>query len=87
LIPLCAGIGIVGYSDTAPKTSASDKSTSPLGVVFAFTALVVSATYTVWIGKYHKALDYSSVQLLLNQTPVSVLIMLYVVPFADNVTA
>ncbi|OQN99336.1 hypothetical protein B0A48_14313 [Cryoendolithus antarcticus] len=87
LVPVCAGIAVVGYFDTDAKTSVSDKGTTPLGVVFAFTALMASGIYTVWIGRYHKLLDCTSQQLLLNQTPVSVLIMLYVIPFSDDVAA
>ncbi|OQN97233.1 hypothetical protein B0A48_16775 [Cryoendolithus antarcticus] len=87
LVPVCAGIAVVGYFDTDAKKISSEKGTTPLGVVFAFTALVASGIYTVWIGRYHKLLDCTSQQLLLNQTPVSVLIMLYVIPFSDDVTA
>jgi solute carrier family 35 protein E3 len=79
LIPVCAGVAIVSYFDTAPKTD-------PIGVVFAFTALFASAIYTVWIDKYHRVLECTSMQLLLNQAPVSVLVMLFVIPFSDDIT-
>lgn len=87
LIPICLGVGIVSYSETAGKSVASDTTTSMWGVIFAPTALFAGAIYTIWIAKYHKLLECTSMQLLLNQTPVSVLVMLYIIPVADDVTA
>lgn len=87
LIPICLGVAVVSYSETAGKSAASDRTTTTWGVVFAFSALFAGAIYTVWIAKYHKLLDCTSMQLLLNQTPVSVLVMLYIIPVADEVTA
>lgn len=86
LIPVCAGVAVVSYFDTAGKKG-SDRGTSLLGVVFGFAALFASAIYTVWIDKYHKKLECTSMQLLLNQAPVSVLVMLYIIPLSDDVTA
>lgn len=86
LIPVCVGVAVVSYFDTAAKSGAPDKTTAPIGVVFAFAALFASAIYTVWIDKYHRVLECTSMQLLLNQAPVSVLIMLFVIPFSDDIT-
>lgn len=86
LIPVCVGVAVVSYFDTAAKSGASEKTTAPIGVVFAFAALFASAIYTVWIDKYHRVLDCSSMQLLLNQAPVSVGVMLFVIPFSDDIT-
>jgi drug/metabolite transporter (DMT)-like permease len=86
LISVCAGVGIVSYFDTAPTAGSAEKATEPIGVVFAFAALFASAIYTVWIDKYHRVLECTSMQLLLNQAPVSVLIMLFVIPFSDDIT-
>lgn len=89
LVPVCVGVGIVSYFDAAAKGSGSgsgSKDTSPLGVAFAFTGVFASSVYTVWIGKYHKMLDCTSMQLLLIQSPVSILIMVYVIPFSDDPT-
>lgn len=86
LIPVCVGVGVVSFFDTAGRKG-SEKGTSIFGVVLAFLALLSSAVYTVWIDNYHKKLDCTSMQLLLNQAPVSVLVMLYTIPFSDNVTA
>ncbi|KAI7074750.1 TPT-domain-containing protein [Hortaea werneckii] len=86
LIPVCVGVGIVSYFDTSAKTSSTSRATSPLGVFFAFVSLFATATYSVWIKKYHQTTGCESAQLLLNQAPVSVLVMLYIIPFSDDVT-
>lgn len=86
LIPVCVGVAVVSYFDTAPKSGSTEKATAPIGVVFAFAALFASAIYTVWIDKYHRVLECTSMQLLLNQAPVSVLVMLFVIPFSDDIT-
>jgi solute carrier family 35 protein E3 len=86
LVPVCAGVAIVSYFDTAPKSGSTEKATDPIGVIFAFAALFTSAIYTVWIDKYHRVLECTSMQLLLNQAPVSVLVMLFVIPFSDDIT-
>lgn len=86
LIPVCAGVTVVSYFDTAPKSGTAEKATAPIGVIFAFSAIFASAIYTVWIDKYHRVLECSSMQLLLNQAPVSVLIMLFIIPFSDDIT-
>ncbi|KAK4499052.1 hypothetical protein PRZ48_009564 [Zasmidium cellare] len=84
LIPVCIGVAVVSYFD-ALSTTATQKETTPLGVFFAFSALGASAIHTVWIGKYHRTLQCSSMQLLMNQAPVSVAVMVYIIPFSDDV--
>ncbi|KAK5172142.1 uncharacterized protein LTR77_003780 [Saxophila tyrrhenica] len=86
LVPVCVGVGFMSYFDTVPTGGAQTRGTTPLGVVFAFAGVFATAVYTVWIKKYHAALECTSMQLLLNQAQVSVLAMLYIVPFADDVT-
>lgn len=87
LVPVCLGVAIVSYFDTAPTGDAAEKRTSPLGVILALAGVVASSVYTVLIKSYHKKLQCESNQLLLNQAPISVLIMLYIIPFSDDVTA
>lgn len=86
LLPVCAGVAVVSYFDTSTGTASTSRGTSPLGVMFAFVSLFATATYTVWIKKYHQTTGCESAQLLLNQSPVSVLVMLYIIPFSDDVT-
>lgn len=101
LAPVCFGVGVVSWFDTTTTTSNPTKgddgggerfttttttTTTPLGVAFAMMGVVASSLYTVWIQWYHEKLECSSMQLLMNQAPVSVLVMLYVIPVADDVT-
>ena len=85
LVPVCVGVAIVSYFDTAAASQQATRGTSPLGVFFALISLVATATYTVLIKKFHETTECKSNQLLLNQSPVSVLIMLYIIPFSDDV--
>ena len=84
LVPACLGVGIVSYYDSLPTDDANVKTTSTLGVIFAFTGIFASSLYTVWIASYHRKLQMSSMQLLYNQAPVSAFMLLYVIPFVDT---
>lgn len=84
LIPACAGVGMVSYYDSLPTSDANVKTTSGLGVIFAFSGIFASSLYTVWIASYHRKLQMTSMQLLYNQAPVSAVLLLYVIPFVDS---
>ncbi|KAL2138925.1 hypothetical protein VTI28DRAFT_6034 [Corynascus sepedonium] len=99
LVPACVGVGLVSYYDTLPPQSQSHnnnhfyqkqqqqrqavQTTSPLGVIFALSGTLASALYTVWIAAYHRRLRLTSMQLLLNQAPVSAGLLLYAIPLVD----
>ena len=84
LIPACLGVGMVSYYDSLPTADANVKTTSSLGVFFAFTGIFASSLYTVWISSYCKKLQMNPMQLLFNQAPVSAFMLLYVIPFVDT---
>ncbi|KAF3909365.1 hypothetical protein AA313_de0200592 [Arthrobotrys entomopaga] len=84
LIPVCFGVGIVSYYDTLPDPNKPTKTTSTAGIIFAFSGVIASSLYTVWIGTYHRKLNMSSMQLLFNQAPVSTFLLLYFIPFCDT---
>ncbi|KAI1393584.1 uncharacterized protein F4822DRAFT_385101 [Hypoxylon trugodes] len=84
LIPACLGVGMVSYYDSLPTQDASVKTTSSLGVMFAFCGIFASSLYTVWIKSYQRKLQVSSMQLLFNQAPVSAFLLLYAIPFIDT---
>lgn len=93
LIPVCIGVGITSYYDTQPSTPAPGSSPSPppavattstIGVIFALSGVCASSAYTVLIGAYHKKLSMSSSQLLLNQAPISSVLLLFAVPLVDR---
>lgn len=84
LIPACVGVGMVSYFDSLPTNDANVKTTTGLGVLFAFAGIFASSLYTVWIASYHRKLQMTSMQLLFNQAPVSAFLLLYVIPFVDT---
>jgi len=84
LVPACFGVGMVSYYDSLPTDDVNVKTTSGLGVFFAFSGIFASSLYTVWIASYHKKLQMNSMQLLFNQAPVSAFMLLYVIPFVDT---
>jgi solute carrier family 35, member E3 len=84
LLPVCIGVAVVSYYDSLPSGDAKVKTTSFWGAFFAISGVFASSLYTVWIGYYHKKLQMSSMQLLLNQAPVGGLLLLYAVPWIDT---
>ncbi|KAK7940931.1 solute carrier family 35- member E3 [Apiospora aurea] len=84
LIPACLGVGMVSYYDSLPTSDTNVKTTSGLGVIFAFCGIFASSLYTVWIASYHRKLQMTSMQLLFNQAPVAAFLLLYVIPFVDT---
>jgi solute carrier family 35, member E3 len=55
-----------------------------LGTTIAIAAFTITALYQIWIGKKISDLKVTAPQLLLNQAPVSVLLLACVVPFIDT---
>ena len=86
LVPICVGVAVVSYCDTQPRHDQDQRATSPLGAAFALSGVFASALYTVFIRRYHQKLECTSMQLLLNQAPLSVLMTLSVIPFSDDLT-
>lgn len=85
LIPVCIGVGVTSYYDTKPATSDQVQTTSTLGIMFALSGVLASSAYTVLIGAYHKKLQMSSSQLLLNQAPISSVMLMFAVPIVDKI--
>ena len=88
LAPICVGVGIVSYYDSKSESRAGInthvKTTTPLGMLFAFAGVIASSFYTIWIGSYPKRFNMNSMQLLFNQAPISAFLLLYVIPFTDQ---
>ncbi|KAI0147156.1 TPT-domain-containing protein [Xylariaceae sp. FL1272] len=84
LVPACLGVGLVSYYDSLPTDDVNVRTTSGLGVIFAFSGIFASSLYTVWIKSYQRKLQISSMQLLFNQAPVSAFLLLYAIPFIDT---
>jgi len=92
LIPVCVGVGVTSYYDTKPAPATGDEgegkvvaTTSSIGVMFALSGVLASSAYTVLIAAYHKKLQMSSSQLLLNQAPISSVLLMFAVPLVDHV--
>jgi solute carrier family 35 protein E3 len=75
LASVCIGVAL---------TNSSAAGTTLFGASIAVAAFIVTAFYQVWIGK--KLVDFkaSSPQLLLNQAPISVLILAFLAPWLDT---
>ena len=87
LVPICLGIGLLSYCEAVPQDEIDMKRTSSLGVFFAFTGVLATSIYTVWIKVFHDRLQMSSMQLLSNTAPCGALILLYIIPFSDTFPA
>jgi len=85
LIPVCAGVGITSYYDVQPSADQKVATTSYIGIMFALSGVCASAAYTVLIGAYHKKLSMSSSQLLLNQAPISSIMLMFAIPLVDRI--
>ncbi|KAF4553059.1 Hypothetical protein D9617_8g050720 [Elsinoe fawcettii] len=71
LLPICAGVAFMAYSDSRGKGGAKgENSTSLFGAAFALLGVCISSLYTVWIGTFHEKLEMNSTQLLHAQSPV-----------------
>jgi drug/metabolite transporter (DMT)-like permease len=75
IISVCVGVAL---------TSSRAALSNPLGAIVAVVAFTVTALYQIWIGKKIVDLNVSAPQLLLNQAPVSVLLLACLVPFVDT---
>lgn len=84
LLSVCLAAGRVSFCDSAPASDQRIMTTSPLGVIFAFSGVFASSLYTVWIASYHKKLQMNSMQLLYNQAPMAAFLLLYAIPFVDT---
>lgn len=76
LASLCIGVAL---------TNSGAAGTTSVGASIAVAAFTVTAFYQVWIGKKIKDFSVSSPQLLLNQAPISVLLLAFLAPFFDTI--
>ena len=76
ILSVCAGVGL---------TSTTLALSNIIGAFAAVSAFTVTALYQIWIGKKIAELKVSAPQLLLNQAPVSVVILAFFVPLGDKI--
>ncbi|KAK5046159.1 hypothetical protein LTR84_008616 [Exophiala bonariae] len=84
-IPASALLAVVITCFGVALVTAKSFHTNTMGTIVAIAAFTVTALYQVWIGKKIEELNVSPPQLLLNQAPVSVVLLLLVAPFVDTV--
>lgn len=75
LAAVCIGVGL---------TNTADIGTTTFGAIVACTAFTVTALYQVWIGMKMEDFKVSSPQLLMNQAPIAVVMLAFLVPFFDT---
>jgi len=78
LISVCFGVALTNTGEGAEKT------TTILGSCIAVAAFVATAVYQIWIQKKHRELRVTSPQLLLCQAPLGAGLLLFFVPFSDQ---
>jgi solute carrier family 35, member E3 len=81
--PLLSAIGVSCLG--VAMTNVAGFSSNPLGTLVAVAAFIITAFYQIWIGKKVEELDIGAPALLLNQAPVSVILLLLLLPFTDTI--
>ena len=76
ILSACVGVGLTSTTLALSKL---------LGAFAAVSAFTVTALYQIWFGKKISELKVSAPQLLLNQAPVSVVILAFFVPLANKI--
>lgn len=84
LMPMFMGIALVTYHNAGSSGDISSLPTAPKGALFAFAGVAMTALHTVWMGVFQRRYQMNATQLLLNQTPLGSIILLYVIPWADT---
>ncbi|EXJ82387.1 hypothetical protein A1O3_06200 [Capronia epimyces CBS 606.96] len=77
IVVSCLGVALTNMA-TGAVTS------NPVGTYVAIVAFVTTAFYQIWIGKKVQDLDVTGPQLLLNQAPISVGLLLLLCPLTDT---
>jgi solute carrier family 35 protein E3 len=65
-------------------TNTKQAITNPVGAIIATAAFVITALYQIYIGRQMQVLEASAPQLLMNQAPISVFLLAFVLPFFDT---
>ncbi|KAF2490577.1 TPT-domain-containing protein [Lophium mytilinum] len=75
IVAICMGVAL---------TIRASAQTQLFGVIIAVMAFTSTALYQIWIGKKIEDFEVSGPQLLLNQAPLSVILLIPFVPFFDK---
>ncbi|KAF4666132.1 hypothetical protein FOL47_004245 [Perkinsus chesapeaki] len=77
LVPICLGVILA---------TATSVEVNPLGIFFGVAGILSTSLYQIWVKTKQDELKCSSQQLLLYQAPLSALMLMLVVPMADDIT-
>lgn len=58
-----------------------------IGTVVAFSGVIVTSLYQIWVGTKQKELQCDAMQLLYFQAPISAVALIFAVPFFDDLAA
>lgn len=83
LLPVCLGVALLTCHESTNDIK-NARSTTIKGIIYAFSGVITSAIMTVWISTYTTSLKLTSIQLLYNIAPISILVMTPVIPFLDT---
>lgn len=84
LIPMCMGVGMVTYYNPDSSRDDSNLPTTSKGIILAFAGVVMTALHIVWMDVFQRKYKLDTTQLLANESPLSSIVLLYVVPWADT---
>lgn len=76
LLPICIGVGLA---------TATSVQVNLLGITFGVAGILSTSLYQIWVKTKQEELKCSSQQLLLYQAPLSMIMLLSVVPAVDDV--
>lgn len=76
---ICSGVGLTVKGGWA--------ATNSYGLALVIASTLAAGIYQIWVGRKHKELGLNSSQLLLNQAPVSAILLLPVIIFFDDISA
>lgn len=71
----CVGAAMASYEDYQFNT---------VGLIYALAAIVVTSHYQIWVGELQKTLECNSMQLLFCQLPLSIFMLLFIIPCFDK---
>lgn len=84
LIPMCMDVAMVTYYNPGSLRDHLSLPTTSKGVILAFAGVVMTALHTAWMDVFLRRYKLDATQLLANESPLSSIVLLYVVPWADT---
>eukprot|EP00742_Colponemidia_sp_Colp-10_P003811 GILJ01004061.1.p1 GENE.GILJ01004061.1~~GILJ01004061.1.p1 ORF type:complete len:320 (-),score=44.79 GILJ01004061.1:148-1086(-) len=77
LVPVCIGVTLATVSSIEMTL---------VGAIYGVLGIVSASMYQIWVGTKQKELGVNSMQLLFYQAPISAILLIFCIPFFDNVS-